>query len=185
MTRKSSVVATRQAPLRKRYAEDEGEAITVKRVRTVAGPGADPMHGRVASVGDFGEISWDFGTDSKVGGYDDLPNSGHLLCAALAACLDNTTRMIADLLGIEIDHLEIEVIGDVDVRGCLAIDDSVRPGFRRISCRVHLDPHPGSDPRKVEILIRHAEKLCVTLDTLRNGVPVDVEFEEGALTRSA
>jgi len=50
--------------------------------------------------------------------------------AALAACMDSTTRMLAEQLGVAIDHLEVEAIGDVDVRGCLAVDPSVRPEFR-------------------------------------------------------
>jgi uncharacterized OsmC-like protein len=177
MKRESSIVAQRQEPLRRLFAENVQEAITTKRVRTVHGAGSDPLHGSVVPVGDFPETTWSWGTDHKVGGFGDLPNSGHILCASLAACMDNIIRMIADLLGIALRHLEVEVAGDVDVRGCLAIDSSVRPGFRQISCAVRLRAAEGADPRKVELLAGYAEKLCVTLDTLRNGVPIDVSFD--------
>ena len=76
--------------------------------------------------------------DDTVGGFDDLPNPGHLLCAALAACMDSAVRMIADRLGVRIERLEVEVNGDADVRGSLAMSRSVRPGFRQMQCRLAL-----------------------------------------------
>lgn len=179
---KDSAVARRQAPLRAHYAHDRSAAITVKRVRTVKTPATDALHGTVIPVG-YPDVRWDYGTDAKVGGLDDLPNSGHILVAALAACMDNTLRMLADLLGVGIEHLEVEVRGDVDVRGCLAMEETVRPGFRQLACTVHLEPDPLADPKRVAILTAQAERLCVTLDTLRHGVPVDVSFDLGRSVR--
>jgi len=176
--RRDSIVASRQAPLRARFKQRPTEAITVKRVRTVADDSSDPLHGRVLPV-DHNGIEWDFGLDAKVGGYDDLPNPGHLLCAALGACLDSTIRMIADRLDIDLLRLQVDVVGHVDVRGCLAIEDSVRPGFEHISCTVDLEAGPAADPRRVQLLLSQAEHLCVTLDTLRHGVPVDVSQAHG------
>ena len=46
--------------------------------------------------------------------------------------------MIADRLGVRIERLEVEVNGDADVRGCLAMSRSVRPGFRQMQCRLAL-----------------------------------------------
>jgi uncharacterized OsmC-like protein len=172
----SSVVADRQATLCRSYSERPEEAISVKRVATVPGPNTDALHG-TAIAPDFPGTRWDYGIDSKVGGFDDLPNPGHLLCAALAACMDSTLRMIADRLGVGIDHLEVVVNGDVDVRGCLAMDASIRPGFRRIRCDVRLRPAPTASRRSVDILLTQTERLCVTLETLRNGVPVTVASE--------
>ncbi len=68
---------------------------------------------------------WRYGTDHKLGGPHDAPNAGEILCAALAACMDNIYRMLAGHLGIELLDLEVEVTGDVDVRGCMAIDPEV------------------------------------------------------------
>lgn len=166
----------RQQELRKRYIRSPEAAITEKRVRTVETPTTDVLHGAVASDG-FQNGRWDYGIDAKIGGLDDRPNPGHVLCAALAGCMDSTIRMLAEHLGVEIDQLEVEVVGDVDVRGCLAMSASVRPGFRRIACHVRLKPAPGTDPARLRTLLEHAERLCVTLDTLRHGVPVEVATE--------
>ena len=178
-----SIVATRQAPLRRVYTEDTEQANTVKRVRTVETPTTDPLHGTVEAVG-YPAVRWEYGIDEKVGGYGDLPNPGHILCAALAGCMDSTVRMIADHLGVRIEHLEVEVVGEVDVRGCMAMDSSVRSGFQQLQCDIRLKPAQGVDERLVRILLHQTEKLCVTLDTLRSGVPVDVEAHVGAPSRT-
>ncbi len=178
MTDQHSIVATRQAPLRRIYTGDGTQAITVKRVRTVQTPTTDAWHGTVEAV-DYPTVQWEYGIDAKVGGYDDLPNPGHILCAALAACMDSTVRMIADHLGVRIENLEVEVVGEVDVRGCMAMDSTVRSGFQQLRCEIRLQPATGVEERLVRMLLHQAEKLCVTLDTLRTGVPVAVEAHLG------
>ncbi len=175
---RESVVRERQEPLRELYAEHPEEAITFKRVRAVSAPDSDAMHGRVvATAPEYDDLVWRYGTDRKLGGPHDAPNGGELLCAALAACMDNSFRLIADHLGVELLDLEVEVTGDVDVRGCMAIDPGVRPGFRWLAVGARIEPAAGTDPRLVDALASSAERLCVTLDTLRDGVPVEVRCD--------
>jgi uncharacterized OsmC-like protein len=176
MKNPNSLVARRQDPLRKWYREHPDQALSHKAVRTVFTGETDAVHGRVLPVG-FPDVAWDFGIDDTVGGFDDLPNPGHLVCAALAACMDSTVRMIADRLGVPIKRLEVLVSGDADVRGCLAISRSVRPGFRQLECRLVLELGPGVDPEVGAKLVEQAELFCVTLDTLRNGTPITVGVE--------
>ena len=176
MKNSNSLVTRRQDPLRPLYREDPTEALSYKEVRTLYTGATDAVHGRIFPTG-FPEVAWDYGIDDTVGGFDDLPNPGHLLCAALAACMDSTVRMIADRLGVRIERLEVEVNGAADVRGCLAMSRSVRPGFRQMQCRLALELDPEADPQVGAMLVQQAEKLCVTLDTLRNGTPIAVDFE--------
>lgn len=176
MKNPNSLVARRQEPLGPLYREDPSKALSYKEVHTLYTGSTDAVHGTVVPTG-FPEVAWDYGIDDKVGGFDDLPNPGHLLCAALAACMDSTVRMIADRLGVRIERLEVEVNGDADVRGCLAMSRTVRPGFRQMQCRLALELDPGVDPQVGAMLVRQAEKLCVTLDTLRNGTPITVDFK--------
>lgn len=164
----------RQAPLRKAYVQDPGLAISRKRVSSAPSPDTDAWHGRIVAPNFPGTV-WDYGIDDKVGGDDDRPNPGHLLCAALAACLESTTRILADHFGVQIDDLTVEVAGEVDVRGCLAVDRGVRPGFRHIGAEIRIRPAPGTDPVRVQQILGQVEALCVTLDTIRHGVQVDVE----------
>jgi uncharacterized OsmC-like protein len=184
MTRKASLVAERQTPLRGAYIEDPERARTVKWSATVMSAETDALHS-VVHIGKSYGVSLRTGIDHAVGGDHDLPNPGDLLCAALAVCKDGSVRMIADLLGIPIVDLQVEVTGDVDVRGCLAIDRAVKVGFRLMTCRVHLRVPSDIDPRRIATLQKQAEQSCVNLDSLRSGVPVDLIFnvESVASTR--
>lgn len=173
MSTPTPTAGRRQNPLRRAYAEDPAQAISTKRVVSTPTPDTDAWHGRIAAP-DFPGTGWDYGIDAKVGGDDDRPNPGHLLCAALAACLESTTRVMAEHFGVQIEELAVEVVGDVDVRGCLAIDDGIRPGFRHIDAEIRLRPAPGTDDARVQQMLDQVEKLCVTLDTVRHGVQVDV-----------
>jgi uncharacterized OsmC-like protein len=53
-----------------------------------------------------------------------------MLCAALAACLDSTIRIIADHLDVTLSSLEVGVTAEVDVRGTLLMDRKVPGGFQ-------------------------------------------------------
>ena len=172
----NSIVMKRQEPLRARYTRNPAEAVTVKHGKTRTTEGVDALHGCVAA-GDAYDLECRYGIDDAVGGFDDAPNPGDLLCAALAACQDSTIRMIADILGVTIESLEVEVVGDVDVRGCLAVDRDVKVGFGSLACKVHLTVAPDTHPQKAAALLAKAERSCVNLDTLRSGVPVKLGFD--------
>jgi uncharacterized OsmC-like protein len=173
MTTDQRSARDRQSPLRKAYVDDPALAVTVKHVVSQSSRSTDTWHGVIATPQFPGAI-WRYGIDAKVGGDDDLPNPGHLLCAALAACMESTTRAMAEHLDVTLDQLVIDVVGDVDARGCLAIDRTVRTGFRHIDVEVRLSPAAGTPAARLQTLLTLVEELCVTLDTLRNGVPIDV-----------
>ncbi len=175
MITKASLVAGRQAPLRRTYLDDPQRALSVKWAATKSGAGADAFHS-VVEIGKGYGVSQRLGIDHMVGGDHDLPNPADLLCAALAACEDSAVRMIADLLGIQILDLRVEVVGEVDVRGALAIDRSVKVGFRSMNCRVHLRVPQNTEQPRLAALRKQSEASCVNLDTLRSGVPVGVDF---------
>jgi uncharacterized OsmC-like protein len=107
----------------------------------------------------------------------DRPNPGDLLCLSLAVCMDSVIRMIADRHGVVIEHLEVDVTGDVDVRGTLWVTRAVRVGFQRMRCRISLRTADGTDPDLVKRLLTAAEYSCVNLDTLKNGVPIETEYD--------
>jgi uncharacterized OsmC-like protein len=170
---RESVVSERQTPLRALYAESPQHALALKSARTSTASVAptDPFHGEVEVGRGYG-TSLRFGLDRHIGGLEDAPNPGDLLCAALAACQDGAIRMIANLLGVELSEREVEVSGELDVRGCLAADPEVRVGFDALECKVHLQAIEGTEPHRLDALIAAAERFCVNLDTLRAGTEV-------------
>jgi uncharacterized OsmC-like protein len=178
-----SIVKQRQDPLRERYRSAVNEARITDGARTLNDGAGDPFHGTVVA-GEGHRSQWRFGIHRAVGGDHDLPNPGDMLCAALAACLDATIRMVADRLDIRIESLEVAVTAEVDVRGTLLVDRNVAVGFQSMQCRVRLQPAAGADAAKLQVLLAAAEHSCVVLETLRKGVPVETRvggsFSEAA-----
>ena len=177
-TRRSQVAA-RQAPIRRSYEQDPAQALVVDRAHTVGRDLEDPVRTAVVPGEEYRaeDVTIAIGNHRGVGGLHDAPNSGELLCAALAACQDSTIRMVADLLGVRLTALSVRVEGDVDLRGALAVDGSVRVGFQSMCCHTKLEVAHGTDPRTVEMLLTAAERSCVILDTLRHGVDVTTKVD--------
>jgi uncharacterized OsmC-like protein len=122
-------------------------------------------------------VEWRLGLHRAVAGLHDAPNPGDLLCLALAACMDSVIRLAADRHGVTLEQLEVDVTGDVDVRGTLWVAREARVGFQRMRCRIRLKPAPGTDPARLERLLTVAERSCVNLDTLRHGVAIETAHE--------
>jgi len=175
----SGLVKARHEGLRERYREAPADAWIRDRARAVHDQDDDPFHG-VVRVGehDVGEMR--FGIHRALGGDHDLPNPGDILCAALAACLDATLRVIADRLAVPIGFLEVSVTGELDARGPLRIESTVPAGFQAMTCRVTLEPDGDVAAPQVAMLIAAAEQCCVVLNTLRGGVPVATRIERRA-----
>jgi uncharacterized OsmC-like protein len=173
------LVKARHDRLRERYREASGDAWVCDGARTIGSRHDDPFHGAVR-VGEYDVGEMRFGIHRALGGDHDLPNPGDILCAALAACLDATLRMIADRLGVPIGFLEVSVTGELDARGPLRIEPTVPVGFQAMTCRVTLEPEDDVATPQVAMLIAAAEQCCVVLNTLRNGVSVAVHIERRA-----
>ena len=80
--------------------------------------------------------------------------------------------MVANSMGIETERIEVEVEGDLDLRGTLGIDKSVPAGFEAIRLRFDIDA-PGASEEEIASLREKTERYCTVLQTLRR--PPDVE----------
>lgn len=162
----------RQAPQRERYRQRPEDAHIVDEARSHGSSGSDPYHSTVTPGTEY-ELTVPVGVHRGLGGLHDAPNSGELLCAALASCQDTTIRMVADLIGVEVLSLTVEVHGDVDLRGTLQMEQDVRVGFTHMRCHVDITVDPATAPDRVERMLEVAQESCVVADTLRQGVPVE------------
>jgi uncharacterized OsmC-like protein len=163
-----------QSPIRQRYKDDPQAAQIQLRVRSGQADLRDPLHCAVVPIA-TPDISWKSGAHSAVGGTGDVPCSGDLLLGALAACQETTIRMVAANMGIELASLTIEIEGDWDARGTLAMGD-YPIGLTNIRCTTRVTVPQNVKGERAERLLRSAEKYCVVLNTLRNGVPVESTF---------
>jgi uncharacterized OsmC-like protein len=169
-----------QRALRTRYRVDAPEeALVTDTATAVAKAGDSPMWGSVqVGTSGFG-VAVPVGVHRAVGGRHDLPVPGDILCAALAACMDSTIRIISNNLGLALESLEVDVQADCDVRGTLLVDPSVRVGFNTLRVGVKAVPGPGVSRERITELIEIAEQCCVNLQTLKNGVEVALQLDVG------
>jgi len=169
-------VRSRQAPLRRQYAEEPEAAMVADNARTEAVDHSDPFHASVFPRQELG-VAVPIGVHEAVGGLHDAPTPGDMLCAALAACQDSSIRMVANIMGVQIESLEVDVRGDVDVRGTLAMDPSVPVGFVNMRCTVHLKVAEDTDKKKLEKLAAASERCCVIQQTLAKPPVVETVWE--------
>ena len=175
-------VQERQRPLRARYKTDPAAAWVTDHARTRSADPRDPFH-FIVEPGDGVQLP--VGVHRAVGGPYDAPCPGDILCAALAACQESSIRMVANLLGVELAALTVEVAAEVDVRGALGMDPLVPVGFQTLRCDVHLKAQEGTPAELLARLRAGAERCCVVLQTLRQPPPVQVTFHEGGLSDKA
>ena len=109
-------------------------------------------------------------------GEDHGANPVEIALTALAGCLTTSLVYHAAAKGIKIDSVESRLEGDLDLRGFLGIDDSVRNGFENISVKFKIKADASEEV--LEELCRLAQKRSPVFDIFTNGVPVDVQLEQ-------
>lgn len=171
-------VRSAQAPLRRDYEKNPKKALVTDSARTEGSGLPDPFHGTVIPGEDQDE-EWPYGVHRAVGGPQDAPVPGDILCSALATCLESTIRMIANRLSVRLRTLRVEVSANVDVRGTLAVDRDVPVGFRSMKCEVVMEAEDDGDRQALQKIFRGAERSCVVLQTLQSGVEVDTKMTPG------
>ena len=169
-----------QAPLRRQYTDDPAAAPRTLRVRGGSHDLADPLHAVVRPDSVPG-VAFRSGAHPAVGGEGDAPCSADLLLAALAACQEVTVRMVAANMGIELQELEVTVEGDWDPRGTLAMGREFPVGLTAVRAHTRVVIPGDERGERAERLLKSAERYCVILDTLRQGLPVDstITLEQG------
>lgn len=165
-----------QGPLRDRYRGAPGPFSVMLSVAGGGGDLSDPLHCEVVPSS-VPSVRWRSGAHPAVGGDGDAPCSADLLLGALAACQEVTVRMVAANMGIELEHLEIEVEGDWDPRGTLAMGRQFPVGLTQVRCTTRATLGRAVDGDRAARFVRSAERYCVVLATLRQGVPVESGFE--------
>lgn len=165
-----------QRPLRAKYKTEPGAAMVIDSAHAGAPRADDPFHTSVEPKVGSG-VAVPVGVHRALGGPHDAPTGGDILCCALAGCMDSTIRMVANLLGIELKSLEIDVTGQVDVRGTLAMDEQVPVGLQTMQCTARFTAMEGTRPELLRKLQFAAERSCVVLQTLRQSPVIETRFE--------
>lgn len=104
-------------------------------------------------------------------GSDTAVSPAEYLLQALAGCYTVTLAAHAAAQGIELKNFRLELEGDVDLRGFLGIDATVRPGLQQVRVRLHIEA-PDTPREQLEELVALVENRSPIRDTLVS--PIDV-----------
>ncbi|HEX8274371.1 MAG TPA: OsmC family protein [Longimicrobiaceae bacterium] len=104
------------------------------------------------------------------GGQDSAADPVELLLAALASCVSIGLVTQAAKRGIDFEDFEIDVRGDMDLRGYLGLDDEVRPGYDNITYTVRVKTDAPAEV--IEEMLRKSERTSPMFDNIRNGVGI-------------
>ncbi len=105
-------------------------------------------------------------------GSDAAPNPVEHLLHALASCL--TTSMVAHaaVRGLEIEALEAELEGDIDLNGFLGLDPNVPKGYMAIRVNYRIKANPDDIDE-----IRSLAGFSPVFNTLTQGTEVELSVE--------
>ena len=103
-------------------------------------------------------------------GEDRAPGATEALLYALASCLSTTLIFHATLRGIQVEELELDLEGDLDLRGLLGVTDKVRNGFDtiRLTFRITAD----TTVEMMQELCRLGQQYSPVYDMVTHVTPV-------------
>jgi uncharacterized OsmC-like protein len=164
---RSEELRAQQAPLKQRYREDPGSAVITLRAD------GDLDAEAVSCSVQTGRALVEAGLHPATGGDGTLACSGDMLLQALVACAGVTLRSVAVNRDIPVTGGRVIAEGDLDFTGTLGVDRDAPVGFREIRLRFELECASG--PETVDTLLALTERYCVVLQSITNGVPVNVD----------
>ena len=105
-------------------------------------------------------------------GGDSAPNPMEYVLHALAGCLTSTMVYHAAVQGIEIESVESELEGDMDVRGMLGLSDEVRKGYSHVRVRMRVKSEASAET------LRELALFSPVYDIVSRSLPVEVVLEK-------
>ncbi len=115
---------------------------------------------------------------ASLGGTDKGANPIEHLLAALASCTVISYQVWAGKLGLQLDGVDVELTGDIDLAGFFGTGEGVRPGYEGIELQVSLTgPESEASYRRLEDAVA---THCPVADNLTNGVPVTTKVQVAA-----
>jgi uncharacterized OsmC-like protein len=145
----------------------DGGGRSVTTIESFYGAGSEHQHARTHTIeGDEPAVLL---------GEDTGPNAVETVLAALAACFSVGFAYNAAAQGIEINDLDIDVSGDLDLHAFLGLSDEKRPGYESLTITCKIDS-PASREQLQE-LSSYVQRTSPVLDIVANSVPVKVELQ--------
>lgn len=107
-------------------------------------------------------------------GQNTAPNAVEAVLHALASCLAVGFVYNAAAKGIQVEHLDFDLEGDLDLHGFLGLSEETRAGYQNIRVTYRVD---ADAPREdLEELCEYVQDTSPVVDIIRNPVPLSVEL---------
>lgn len=106
-------------------------------------------------------------------GNNEGANPVEFLLHALAGCVTTTTILHATARGIQIRKLSTELVGNIDVKGLLALDDNAQVGYESI--RIKMDIEANCSDEEIDELLAFAKDHSPVCSTVCKPVAVTLE----------
>lgn len=103
-------------------------------------------------------------------GTNQYANPQEYLLAALNACMIVGYTALCSLEGIKLEELVIETEGDIDLRGFLGLDPSVKSGYDSLRYTVHL--RGDGTPEQFEAIHRKVMSTSPNYFNIANAIPL-------------
>ncbi|MGM0471693.1 MAG: OsmC family protein [Bacillota bacterium] len=110
----------------------------------------------------------------KMGGQDLGMSPAEIILAGLATCAVMTTKTFAKQRQVELNNLQVEAIGKIDLQGFKG-DPEVVPGFQSVEFNLYLDSDAPTD--KIDELVNLVQDRCPMADTLARSIEVTSYYE--------
>jgi uncharacterized OsmC-like protein len=107
-------------------------------------------------------------------GTNKFPNPQEYLMGALNACMMVGYVAASALNGIKLEKLEIVTEGDIDLRGFLAIDSKVIPGYDSISYTVHIKGN--GTPEQFQKIHEFVQKTSPNYYNIANAIALNAKL---------
>jgi uncharacterized OsmC-like protein len=109
-------------------------------------------------------------------GGNSAPNAVETVLHSLASCISVGFIYNAAAQDIDVEKLEMEMEGDLDLHGFLGLSDEVRPGYENIKLNYRVKADASEE--QIKELCDYVQKTSPVLDILRNPVQVSVNMKK-------
>ena len=109
-------------------------------------------------------------------GKDHGANPVEYALTALAGCVTTTLIFHAAAKGVKINKVESTLEGDIDIRGLLNLDDSVKVGYESIQMNFKIDSDASEET--LQELIELGKKHSPVANTITNATPVNITLSK-------
>ena len=110
---------------------------------------------------------------AALGGGDTAPNPAEVLLGAVGTCLSIGYALNAAVRGIELQHLDLEVEGDIDLSVFTGLAEDGNPGYSNIRIRANIKSDAPAEA--IQALHEHVVRTSPICSTMSRPVAVTAE----------